>query len=101
MWGSNLSSISAFSSTSTLTSGAHNNCSFAYYAWFASGWGSGSASFQSLRKSLSAAKRVSNGPCAVLLSIERNVMRQFFGTFCPLYGEEVDPCGLFQDIEAN
>jgi hypothetical protein len=32
MWGSDLSSISAFSSTSTLTSGAHNNCSFAYYA---------------------------------------------------------------------
>jgi hypothetical protein len=28
----NLSSISAFSSTSTLTSGAHNNCSFANYA---------------------------------------------------------------------
>jgi len=32
MWGSNLSSISAFSSISTLTSGAHNNCSFACYA---------------------------------------------------------------------
>jgi hypothetical protein len=32
MWGSNLSSIFAFSSTSMLTSGAHNNCSFACYS---------------------------------------------------------------------
>jgi hypothetical protein len=47
-------------------------------------------------------KRTWNGSCAVLLSIERTVneivLRIRVAPFTP---EEVDRCGLFQDIKAN
>jgi hypothetical protein len=47
-------------------------------------------------------KRAWNGPCAVLLSIERTVNETVLGANVgPLYAEEVAPCGLFPDIEAN
>jgi hypothetical protein len=40
--------------------------------------------------------------CAVLLSIERTVNEKVLrARVAPLCAEEVDPCGLSQDIEAN
>jgi hypothetical protein len=59
-----------------------------------------SASFQSVRKSFE--RRKERGPCAVLHSIERTVNETVLRiSVAPLYAEEVDRCGLSQDIEAN
>jgi hypothetical protein len=80
---------------------SYSNFAYSALAAFRMGM-SGSTSFQRVRKSLSGAKRAWDGPCAVLHSIEHTLNETVLrNQCCLLYAEEVDPCGLFQDIRTN